>query len=121
MIPMRDGVKLYTVIVMPKGATNAPILLTRTPYNAAKRAERVPNASRIVDALPQGDTVFAEDGSVAIEGVLLVSTRENNAVRISRASGVTWADYITFPRPRTGAYYVGSPLMAGVPHSRAIA
>jgi outer membrane protein TolC len=35
MIPMRDGVKLYTVIVVPKGATHAPILLTRTPYNAA--------------------------------------------------------------------------------------
>ena len=25
MIPMRDGVKLHTVIVIPKGATNAPI------------------------------------------------------------------------------------------------
>ena len=25
MIPMRDGVKLYTVIVVPKGARNAPI------------------------------------------------------------------------------------------------
>ena len=34
MIPMRDGVKLYTVILVPKGAKNAPILLTRTPYNA---------------------------------------------------------------------------------------
>jgi uncharacterized protein len=34
MIPMRDGVKLHTVIVVPKGAKNAPILLTRTPYNA---------------------------------------------------------------------------------------
>jgi uncharacterized protein len=34
MIPMRDGVKLHTVIVIPKGAHNAPILLTRTPYNA---------------------------------------------------------------------------------------
>lgn len=66
MIPMRDGVKLYTVIVMPKGTTNAPILLTRTPYNAAKRAERVPNATRIVDALPQGDTVFAEDGYIRV-------------------------------------------------------
>jgi uncharacterized protein len=33
-IPMRDGVKLHTVIVIPKGAKNAPILLTRTPYNA---------------------------------------------------------------------------------------
>ena len=34
MIPMRDGVKLHTVIVLPKGARGAPILLTRTPYNA---------------------------------------------------------------------------------------
>jgi putative CocE/NonD family hydrolase len=34
MIPMRDGVKLHTVILMPKGAQHAPILLTRTPYDA---------------------------------------------------------------------------------------
>jgi len=34
MIPMRDGVKLHTVILIPKGAKSAPILLTRTPYNA---------------------------------------------------------------------------------------
>ena len=35
MIPMRDGVKLHTVILVPKGAKGAPILLTRTPYNAS--------------------------------------------------------------------------------------
>jgi putative CocE/NonD family hydrolase len=34
MIPMRDGVKLFTVILVPKGASDAPILLTRTPYDA---------------------------------------------------------------------------------------
>ncbi len=34
MIPMRDGTKLHTVILVPKGAKNAPILLTRTPYDA---------------------------------------------------------------------------------------
>jgi len=34
MIPMRDGVKLHTIVLVPKGARNAPILLTRTPYNA---------------------------------------------------------------------------------------
>jgi len=34
MIPMRDGVKLHTVIIVPKGAKSAGILLTRTPYNA---------------------------------------------------------------------------------------
>ena len=34
MIPMRDGVKLFTVILVPKGAADAPMLLTRTPYDA---------------------------------------------------------------------------------------
>lgn len=34
MIPMRDGVRLHTVILVPKGANHAPILLTRTPYDA---------------------------------------------------------------------------------------
>src|SRR6266540_6362981 len=58
MIPMRDGVKLYTVVVVPKGARNAPILLTRTPYNATDRTTR--NASPHIQAtLPQGDEVFA--------------------------------------------------------------
>jgi len=36
MIPMRDGVRLHTVILVPKGAKGAPILLTRTPYDANK-------------------------------------------------------------------------------------
>ncbi|MEO5628530.1 MAG: CocE/NonD family hydrolase, partial [Thermomonas sp.] len=66
MVPMRDGTKLYTVIVIPKGAKDAPILLTRTPYNAAKRAERIPNATRMVDLMPQGDTVFVEDGYIRV-------------------------------------------------------
>jgi putative CocE/NonD family hydrolase len=34
MIPMRDGVKLNTIILLPRGAQHAPILLTRTPYSA---------------------------------------------------------------------------------------
>ena len=34
MIAMRDGVKLHTVILVPKGAKNEGILLTRTPYSA---------------------------------------------------------------------------------------
>jgi putative CocE/NonD family hydrolase len=37
MIPMRDGVKLRTVILIPHGAHRAPMLLTRTPYGAVAR------------------------------------------------------------------------------------
>src|SRR5260370_39798535 len=36
MIPMRDGVKLHTVIVVPKGAKRAPIRWPRTPSNATE-------------------------------------------------------------------------------------
>jgi putative CocE/NonD family hydrolase len=36
MIPMRDGVKLHTIILAPRGAAHAPILLTRTPYSATQ-------------------------------------------------------------------------------------
>ena len=34
MIPMRDGVKLHTIILVPKGTTHEAMLLTRTPYEA---------------------------------------------------------------------------------------
>ena len=39
MIPMRDGVKLHTVVLVPKGAKRAGILLTRTPYDANAQTE----------------------------------------------------------------------------------
>ena len=45
MIPMRDGVKLHTVILTPTGAKNAPILLTRTPYDADAMTSRHESAS----------------------------------------------------------------------------
>jgi hypothetical protein len=35
MIPMRDGVRLHTVILVPKGAAHAGMLMTRTPYSAS--------------------------------------------------------------------------------------
>jgi putative CocE/NonD family hydrolase len=43
MISMRDGVKLHTVILVPKGAQHAGILLTRTPYNANVLSENTPS------------------------------------------------------------------------------
>ena len=43
MIPMRDGVKLCTVILVPKDARRAAILLTRTPYDARHMGARTPS------------------------------------------------------------------------------
>ena len=62
MIPMRDGVKLFTVVVMKKGVTKAPILLSRTPYNASGSTGRV-NSQRIVDILEVMDAEFVTDNS----------------------------------------------------------
>jgi putative CocE/NonD family hydrolase len=65
MVPMRDGTKLYTVIVVPKGAKDAPILLTRTCYNAAERAARS-KSGRMIEALPLSDEVFVEAGYIRV-------------------------------------------------------
>jgi putative CocE/NonD family hydrolase len=65
MIPMRDGVKLHTVIVLPKGAHGAPILLTRTPYDASGRASRLASP-HMRDLLPQGDEVFVDGGYIRV-------------------------------------------------------
>jgi len=44
MIPMRDNVKLHTVILVPKEAKSSPILLTRTCYNADELSSHAPSA-----------------------------------------------------------------------------
>jgi len=65
MIPMRDGVRLHTVIIVPKGARGLPILLTRTPYNASGRASRA-NSPHMLAVLPEGDELFVRDGYIRV-------------------------------------------------------
>src|ERR1041385_4881913 len=65
MIPMRDGVKLFTVIWVPKGAHDAPMVLTRTPYDAAHRAGTA-DAYRLIDAVPSSDRVFVSAGYIRV-------------------------------------------------------
>jgi putative CocE/NonD family hydrolase len=65
MIPMRDGAKMFAVIVMRKGTKGAPILLTRTPYNAAKTTSRNPSQS-ITEILPISDAVFVDGGYIRV-------------------------------------------------------
>jgi len=44
MVPMRDGVRLHTVILVPKGTKGAGILLTRTPYDADAQTNQAASA-----------------------------------------------------------------------------
>ena len=66
MVPMRDGTKLYTVIVMKKGTSGGPILLSRTPYDAKGSTDRTPS-QRIVDILPIMYKEFVEDGYIIVQ------------------------------------------------------
>ena len=68
MIPMRDGVKLHTVIVVPKGAKNAPILLTRTPYNASAQLSHAQSShlGPILNGYDNALEVIVEGGYIRV-------------------------------------------------------
>jgi putative CocE/NonD family hydrolase len=68
MIPMRDGVRLYTVILVPKGAKNAPILLTRTPYSAKELTSRAQSSSlgRALYGYDNATDVIVEGGYIRV-------------------------------------------------------
>ncbi|MFC1525661.1 CocE/NonD family hydrolase [Candidatus Latescibacterota bacterium] len=66
MVPMRDGVKLFTVIMIPKDASGKmPIILTRTPYSAARRASRTESPD-IAMALPGADEALVRNGYIRV-------------------------------------------------------
>ena len=68
MIPMRDGVKLHTVIVTPKGAKNAPILLTRTPYSASAQLSHAQSShlGPILNGYDNAADVIVEGGYIRV-------------------------------------------------------
>src|SRR5512147_61384 len=72
MTPMRDGVKLHAVIIVPKGATHAPILLTRTPYDASELTSHAHSShlSPILQGYDNVTDVIAEDRYIrAVEDI----------------------------------------------------
>ena len=65
MIPMRDGVKLHTVIVTPKGTAPAPIILTRTPYGADKPTSQA-SSPHVAMTLPVADEPLLRAGYIRV-------------------------------------------------------
>lgn len=66
-IPMRDGVKLHTVIVIRKGTKDAGILLTRTPYDADDQTRA--DSGTFSGILSHGDgpwDLIAADGYIRV-------------------------------------------------------
>ncbi len=72
MIPMRDGVKLHTVIIVPKKVIDAkkraPILLTRTPYNATDLTSHASSAhlGPILNGYDNALEVIIEGGYIRV-------------------------------------------------------
>jgi putative CocE/NonD family hydrolase len=61
MIPMRDGVKLHTLIYVPKGiSTNLPIIMSRTPYGIAG-TERSLGSASLKDLIADGYIFVFQD------------------------------------------------------------
>jgi putative CocE/NonD family hydrolase len=90
MIPMRDGVKLHTVVLVPKGAKGAPILLTRTPYNATALTSRAQSAHL-------GPTLYGYDNATE----LIVEGGYIRAVQDVRGKYGSEGDYV-MTRPLVG-------------------
>lgn len=90
MIPMRDGVKLHTVILIPKGAESSPILFTRTCYGADELTNHIPSTHL-------GSVLYGYDNATDI-------ILEGNYIRVVqdiRGKYGSEGDYIT-NRPLSG-------------------
>ena len=68
MIPMRDGVRLHTVILVPKNARGAPILLTRTPYNATALTSHAESShlASVLTGYDNATDVIVEGGYIRV-------------------------------------------------------
>ena len=68
MIPMRDGVKLNTIILIPRKASHAPMLLTRTPYNAVELTSHAEssNLESILQGYDNAADVIAQGGYIRV-------------------------------------------------------
>ncbi|MDE1918956.1 MAG: CocE/NonD family hydrolase [Sphingomonadales bacterium] len=64
MIPMRDGVKLHTIIVIPKNAHGLPMLLERTPYDATFDLQH--DAPKLRDAVWSAQREWVDDGYIIV-------------------------------------------------------
>jgi uncharacterized protein len=68
MIGMRDGVKLHTIILIPRGAAHAGMLLTRTPYSAKDLTSHTHSGhlGPMLEGYDNATDVILEDGYIRV-------------------------------------------------------
>jgi putative CocE/NonD family hydrolase len=97
-IPMRDGVKLNTVLLIPRKAHHAPMLLTRTPYNAAEMTAHAENAQ--MESVLQG---YDNQPDVIVKGGYI------RVVQDVRGKYGSEGDYV-MTRPMAGTPFNPTPV-----------
>jgi putative CocE/NonD family hydrolase len=67
-ISMRDGVKLHTIILIPRGAHHVGIVLTRTPYSAEELTGHAQSGhlGMILDGYDNADDTIVEGGYIRV-------------------------------------------------------
>jgi len=114
MVRMRDGVALKTIILSPKGVTDAPILLSRTPYDATKATTRF-SSPHLAAVVPQMlDTAVDAGYIVALQDIRGKYGSEGDYVMVRPPSGPlnpTGVDHAT------DAYDTIEWLIRNLPHS----
>lgn len=79
MIPMRDGARLHTVILTPRGATGPlPILFSRTPYGVRTEAPT---------RVPRSWAALAKDGYIFVDQSMRGRFKSDGAFTLSTAVG----------------------------------
>jgi hypothetical protein len=68
-IPMRDGVRLHAIIVAPRNATHAPIILERTPYGSEDETNQHASAHGAMKLEPAAAMLLNAGYIVAYEDV----------------------------------------------------
>lgn len=67
MIPMRDGVHLHAVIIIPNGVQHdAPIILDRTPYNASRLTGANSDSTHIEMGVRPGYAALMDAGYILV-------------------------------------------------------
>ncbi len=75
MVPVRDGVKLHTVLLRPKGAERPlPLLLQRTPYGVPSQAQGAPTQGPLKRLADDGYIFVFQDirGRFGSEGTFVL-------------------------------------------------
>jgi hypothetical protein len=95
MIPMRDGVKLYTLILIPNAAPKpAPLLLTRTPYGADNAVGGYPSP-RLSAIVGGAMADFVDAGYIRVIQDVRGKFKSEGDYVMYRAPGTGETDHVT--------------------------